>query len=184
MTLILSIVSSNVVSLAFAFRFSCSFSVRHCALIFFCVSFSFSVSPSNDHALRVSDQLNTLRTLLESRLNDHVDTRRTAKDLSTLQSSPATFAKEFLRSYPKTNSDKHSSNVISDVDDDNENSFRRDTFECDLPLTSTTALFDRHADRFHSSNLSNLTDCHRLNDEHRETPGKHCVQPTPIDARR
>ena len=93
------------------------------------------MSPTTDHSIRVSDQLNTLRSLLESRLREQDDANHHLRDSSILQSSPGTFAKEFLRSYQQTDGKNSSTEIISDVDDDNVEYLRS--------LRRTPTYFDR-----------------------------------------
>jgi hypothetical protein len=77
-----------------------------------------TVSPLKDHGVYVSDQLNTLRTLLETRLKEQDDIGHQTKDLSILQSSPGTFTKEFLQSYQQSKYKNHPNDLVSDLDDD------------------------------------------------------------------
>ena len=89
----------------------------------FASNFNFSlVSPIKDYGIHVSDQLNTLRTLLETRLKEQDDGHYQPKDSSILQSSPGTFTKDFLQSYQQSKGQtSHSAReVISDVDNDTE----------------------------------------------------------------
>ncbi|CAF1231475.1 unnamed protein product [Adineta ricciae] len=80
------------------------------------------ISPIKDYGIHVSDQLNTLRTLLETRLNEQDDGHYQPKDSSILQSSPGTFTKDFLQSYQQSKGQTYHSarEVISDVDNDTE----------------------------------------------------------------
>ncbi|CAF2554581.1 unnamed protein product [Rotaria sp. Silwood2] len=76
-------------------------------------------SPKN-YGIRVTDQLNTLRTLLEKRLTEQDDMNYQTKDSSILQSSPKTFTKEFLQSYQQSIYKNNSNELISDLDDDDD----------------------------------------------------------------
>ena len=75
-------------------------------------------SPSKDFGVRVSDQLNALRTLLETRLTESDEIKRPAKESSILQTSPGTFAREFLQSCRQSSFKNHSTELLSDIDDD------------------------------------------------------------------
>ncbi|CAF0858388.1 unnamed protein product [Adineta steineri] len=80
-------------------------------------SSSFS-SPSKDFALRVSDQLSALRTLLETHLVESNEIKRSTKDSLIFQSSPGTFAKDFLKSYRQPSVRSNSTELLTDTDDD------------------------------------------------------------------
>ncbi len=103
-----------------------------------------------DYGVRVSDQLNTLRTLLESRLTEEDDLNHhhhhPIKDLSVFKSSPGTFTKEFLQSYKYKN---HSTELISDLDDDDNQRMNKDKYHSDALSTSTIST---------NQNESSLTD--------------------------
>jgi hypothetical protein len=75
-------------------------------------------SPSKDFSARVSDQLNALRTLLETHLIEPDETKRQTKDLPILQSSPGTFARDFLQSSRPSSFKNTITEYISDSDDD------------------------------------------------------------------
>jgi hypothetical protein len=82
-------------------------------------SFVYSVSPSKDYGVRASNQLNSLRTLLERRLmEDDDDINHQTKDFSILQTSPGTFTKDFLQSYQGVKYNRNSNDIVSDLDDD------------------------------------------------------------------
>ncbi|UJR28875.1 hypothetical protein I4U23_010097 [Adineta vaga] len=78
------------------------------------------ISPIKDYGIHVSDQLNTLRTLLETRLQEKDDTYHQTKDSSILQSSPGTFTKDFLQSYQQSKFKNYPTEIVSDVDDDDD----------------------------------------------------------------
>jgi hypothetical protein len=78
----------------------------------------FLASPSKDFGTRVSDQLNALRTLLENRLIASDDTKRQKKEPSILQTSPGTFARDFLQSFRQSSYQTHPTEIPSDIDDD------------------------------------------------------------------
>jgi len=102
-----------------------------------------------DYGVRVSDQLNTLRTLLESRLTEEDDLNHhhhPIKDVSVFKSSPGTFTKEFLQSYKYKN---HSTELISDLDDDDNQRMNKDKYHSDALSTSTIST---------NQNESSLTD--------------------------
>lgn len=124
------------------------------AFDFFIIFFSLTVSPAKDYGARSSEQLNTLRTLLEKRLHEQ-------DDLSILQSSPGTFTKDFLQSYKYKN---HSKEFISDLDDDEDNNERflinREKYQSDaLSSSSTTTSMtdDINQDKKIYSNPINLS---------------------------
>lgn len=108
----------------------------------------FSVSPTKEHGVRVSDQLNTLRSLLETRLKEQDDVNRRAKDSSFLQSSPGTFAKDFLHSYQRSKSyDRSALDLHSDPDNDDDDDEKDDyrsslhrNLNFDDPLTKAKSL--------------------------------------------
>jgi hypothetical protein len=115
--------------------------------------FFVTVSSSKDFGIRASNQLNTLRTLLETRLMEQDDRNHYQnKDLSILQSSssPGTSTKEFLQSYKYKN---QSTEFISDLDDDDEENQRmkinKDKYQGDVVSTSTIST---------NRNESSLTD--------------------------
>lgn len=66
----------------------------------------------------MSDQLNTLRSLLETRLQEQNEIKRQMKDASILQSSPGTFTKDFLHSFEQTKHETRSTELVSDLDDE------------------------------------------------------------------
>jgi hypothetical protein len=68
---------------------------------------------------------------LESKLTEEDDLNH--KNLSVFKSSPETFTKEFLQSYKYKN---HSSELISDLDDDDEQ-MDKDKYQSDVLSTST-----------------------------------------------
>jgi hypothetical protein len=76
-------------------------------------------SPSKEFGVRVSDQLNALRSLLETRLLEQDDNKRQTKETSSiLQTSPGTFARDFLQSFRQSSSYKNNSTEFhSDIDD-------------------------------------------------------------------
>jgi hypothetical protein len=78
-------------------------------------------SPSKDFSARVSDQLNALRTLLETHLVEPDE----KKDLSILQSSPGTFARDFLQSCRQSSFKNTITEYISDSDDDDDKEVAR-----------------------------------------------------------
>jgi len=80
------------------------------------VDIYFLGSPSKDFSARVSDQLNALRTLLETHLVEPGE----KKDLSILQSSPGTFARDFLQSCRQSSFKNTITEYISDSDDDDD----------------------------------------------------------------
>jgi len=116
--------------------------------------FFVTVSSSKDFGMRASNQLNTLRTLLETRLMEQDDRNHYQnKDLSILQSSssPGTSTKEFLQSYKYKN---QSTEFISDLDDDDDEENQRmkinkDKYQADVLSTSTIST---------NRNESSLTD--------------------------
>ncbi|CAF3919812.1 unnamed protein product [Rotaria sp. Silwood2] len=76
-------------------------------------------SPSKDFGARVSDQLNALRTLLETRLVEQDETKQEKKDSSILESSPGKYAREFLQSLRQSPLKNNSRELINDfIDDD------------------------------------------------------------------
>jgi len=77
-------------------------------------------SPSKDFGVRVSDQLNALRTLLENRLTEPEEPKRQKPESSVLQTSPATFARQFLQSFRQSSYQNNSTEFRSDDDDDKE----------------------------------------------------------------
>ena len=83
----------------------------------------------------MSDQLTTLRRLLERR-RDEPDELNYRTDLSAYQkSSPETFTKEFLQSYKYENPSR---DLISDVDDEDRDKYHSDA----LSSSSTSTLTD------------------------------------------
>jgi hypothetical protein len=82
------------------------------------VNIYFIGSPSKDFGVRVSDQLNALRTLLETHLVEPDETKRQKKDTSIVQSSPGTFARDFLQSCRLPSFKNNSTEFLSDIDDD------------------------------------------------------------------
>ena len=66
----------------------------------------------------MSDQLNTLRSLLETRLQEQNEIKQRMKDSSILQSSPGTFTKDFLHSFQQSKHETHSTELVSDLDDE------------------------------------------------------------------
>lgn len=134
------------------------------------VFFFLPVSPPKDYGVRASEQLNTLRTLLETRLHEQDDLNYPIKDSSILQTSPGTFTKDFLQSYKYKN---HSKEYLSDLDDDDDDDINddqkrfhrnRDKYQSDALSTSTTSTNqnesimtdDINQDRIHLS-TSNYT---------------------------
>ncbi|CAF4912183.1 unnamed protein product, partial [Rotaria magnacalcarata] len=79
--------------------------------------------------VRVSDQLNALRSLLETRLTHHDEIKSEKKDLNPIDSSPGIFAREFLQSLRqssfKTNSREFTTNFLDD-DQEVEQNFNTD----------------------------------------------------------
>lgn len=97
----------------------------------------------------MSDQLNTLRNLLEARLKESIEINSPSRDNSILRSSPATFTKDFLRSCHRSKENDPSKDVISDLDDNdnddyplvrprNFNYYDRETSNNDEILTKST----------------------------------------------
>ena len=143
----------------------------------------FSVSPTKDHGIRVSDQLNTLRNLLENRLKEQDDINRKAKDLSILQSSPATFTKDFLHSYQQSNCNDHSTDLISDVDENDNDDYRQSlhrNFKFNDREKSSDIL--SHHPQIYSSSLSN--DLLRTPIHIRDTKSPSFNRTTQIDTRK
>ncbi|CAF5183923.1 unnamed protein product, partial [Rotaria magnacalcarata] len=89
-------------------------------------------SPSKEFGVRVSDQLNALRSLLETRLTHHDEIKSEKKDLNPIDSSPGIFAREFLQSLRqssfKTNSREFTTNFLDD-DQEVEQNFNTDNSE-------------------------------------------------------
>ena len=112
-------------------------------LSLFCILF-LPVSPSKEYGVRVSDQLNTLRSLLETRLTEQDEINH-----RSFKSSPGTFAKEFLHSYKYKN---HSNDLISDLDDEEHEQTQLNTakYQSDALSYSSTPSINR--------NESTLTD--------------------------
>lgn len=104
-----------------------------------------SGSPSKDFGIRVSDQLTALRSLLETRLIEHDQVKSPKKESSILQSSPGTFARQFLQSFrsPK------SSHSISDDEDDKE-------VERTFPSNQRTEKFQSRSHDFISSTSNHV----------------------------
>lgn len=108
-------------------------------------------SPSKDFGVRVSDQLNSLRSLLENRLNEQDKPKAPKKELSVLQTSPGTFARDFLQSFRQTSLQNPSIGLYSDGDDDDDKEVERNfnsnhynnekpkQYEDDMLTTSTTS---------------------------------------------
>ncbi|CAF3497184.1 unnamed protein product [Rotaria sp. Silwood1] len=106
------------------------------------------------YGIRATNQLNTLRTLLEKRLKEQDDINYQTKDLSILQSSPKTFTKEFLQSYQQSTYKNNSHELISDLDDDDNNNNKnqqihrnfnyydqnKNKYQSDISSMSTTSL--------------------------------------------
>jgi hypothetical protein len=102
--------------------FSVFFSYPLFYFAFYLIDFFPSVSPSKDYGVRASSQLHSLRTLLERRLMEDDDTiNHPVKDSSILQSSPGTFTKDFLQSYQGLKYKKNPTDLVSDLDDDDQN---------------------------------------------------------------
>ncbi|CAF4178972.1 unnamed protein product [Rotaria socialis] len=89
-------------------------------------------SPSKEFGVRVSDQLNALRSLLETRLTHHDEIKSEKKDLNPVDSSPGIFAREFLQSLRqssfKNNSREFTTNFLDD-DQEVERNFHTDNSE-------------------------------------------------------
>jgi hypothetical protein len=122
-------------------------------LVFLFVIF-FLASPSKDFGVRVSDQLNALRTLLENRLIEQDKTKPQKKESSILQTSPGTFARQFLQSFRQSSLENNSTEFNSDIDDDdkevernfnlnhhnnNNNNEKIKQYDGDILTTSTTS---------------------------------------------
>ena len=79
-------------------------------------------SPSKEFGLRVSDQLNTLRSLLERRLIDHDDSKQQANDSFGSHASPKGMVAR--QPYPPLRHSPVKANLrelLSDMDDDDDN---------------------------------------------------------------
>ncbi|CAF3394742.1 unnamed protein product [Rotaria sp. Silwood1] len=113
-------------------------------------------SPSKDFGVRVSDQLNALRTLLETRLIEQDETKQQKKDSSILESSPGKFAREFLQSLRQSPLKNNSRDLINDFineDKELERNFNKKNnntknekikqYEADI-LSSTTTSSNHH----------------------------------------
>ena len=103
--------------------------------------FDCSGSPSKDFGIRVSDQLNALRSLLENRLIDHdVSKSPVVKESSSvLQTSPGTFARQFLQSFHRSPYRSTSNDFASGDDDEDDKEVER-TF----PSNQPTSKFSLH----------------------------------------
>lgn len=109
--------------------------------------YSFAVSSSSNYGIRVSEQLNTLRSLLEKRLMEQDEFSPQAKDSSILQTSPKTFTKEFLQSYQLSKYKNDSNEIISDLDDDDDdNQYRQ--------IKMNLSYYDQNRDRYRHETLS------------------------------
>ena len=115
---------------------------------FFCILFSI-VSPLKEYGVHVSDQLNTLRTLLETRLKEQDDVHYHTKDSSILQTSPGTFTKEFLQSYQQTKYKNNQTELISDLDDDDD-----DDVKNKQQIKEKYNYYDTNRDKYQSDILS------------------------------
>lgn len=107
--------------------------------------YSFTASSPKRIGTNVSDQLNTLRSLLEARLKEQDDTNHQKKDSSMLQTSPKTFAKEFLQSYQESKYGNNAIELISDLDDDEHESQK---------LTRNFQYYDQNKDKYYYDTLS------------------------------
>ena len=105
-------------------------------------------SPSKDFGVRVSDQLNALRTLLENRLIGSDEPKREKKKSSVLQTSPGTFARQFLQSFRQATYQNSITPELNSDDDDDDREVERtfpsnnekiNVYEGDLFSTSTTS---------------------------------------------
>ncbi|CAF0793299.1 unnamed protein product [Adineta ricciae] len=92
-------------------------------------------SPSKDFALRVSDQLNVLRSLLETHLIEPV---QPPKDSADRPASPGTFARDFLKSCRQSTFKTSSSDFLSGDDDDREVASNFDTRLSPPPISPST----------------------------------------------
>ncbi|CAF3748329.1 unnamed protein product [Adineta steineri] len=109
------------------------------------------LSPLKEYGVHVSDQLNTLRTLLETRLKEQDDVHHHTKDSSILQTSPGTFTKEFLQSYQQTKYKDNPTELISDLDDDDDDIKNRQQ------IKEKYGYYDTNRDKYQSDILSTST---------------------------
>lgn len=125
------------------------------------------VSPSKDFGHRVSDQLTALRTLLETRLIDQDEIKRPKKEPSVLQTSPGTFARQFLQSFRQSSYAAEFLSGDDDVDREVERTFpsNQHTDKGKLPegdlfsiSTTTSTNQQRHYEPRIPPSLSSLSD--------------------------
>ncbi|CAF2168879.1 unnamed protein product [Rotaria magnacalcarata] len=117
------------------------------------------ISSTQNYGIRVSDQLNTLRTLLERRLLEQDDLSYQTKDSSILQSSPKTFTKEFLQSYQLSQYKNNSNEIISDLDDDDDNQYRQ--------IKRNLNYYDQNKDKYSRDILSTSLNQYEYVSDHR-----------------
>lgn len=114
-------------------------------------------SPSKDFSVRVSDQLNALRSLLETRVSYQDEIKPEKKDAPMLDSSPGQFAHEFLQSLrqpPMTcNLKEYISKIIGDNKKEVEDILNKSgnianekiqPYEADPMSTATTTSSNQH----------------------------------------
>ncbi len=77
-------------------------------------------SPSKDFGVRVSDQLNALRTLLENRFTEPEETKHQKRETFALQTSPGTFARQFLHSFRQSSYQNNLPEFHPDDNDDDD----------------------------------------------------------------
>ncbi|CAF3544250.1 unnamed protein product [Rotaria sordida] len=117
----------------------------------------FLPSPKNV-GIRVTDQLNTLRTLLEKRLMEQDDMNYQTKDSSILQTSPKTFTKEFLQSYQQSTYKNNSNELISDLDDDDDDDDVDDyDYDKNQQIKRNFNYYDQNKNKYQSDVLSTST---------------------------
>ncbi|CAF0902470.1 unnamed protein product [Rotaria sordida] len=139
-------------------------------------------SPSKDFGVRVSDQLNALRTLLETHLIEQDEPKQQKKDSSILESSSGKYAREFLQSLRQSPLKNNSRELINDFINDDENiqrNFNKDIthtknekiqqYEGDILSTTTTttassnqheylSIHNHHYEPIIQPSLSSLSD--------------------------
>ena len=93
-------------------------------------------SPSKDFSIRVSDQLNALRSLLENRLNEPEEVKVEKK--SILQTSPSTFARDFLQSLRQSTFDDNDREIERNFSTANSQE-KSKVYENDNTSSSTTS---------------------------------------------
>lgn len=119
--------------------------------IFICLG-----SPSKEFGIRVSDQLNALRSLLENRLIDHDPSKSPiAKETSTiLQTSPGTFARQFLQSVHRSPYRSTSNEFVSGDDEDDKE------VERTFPSNQPTNKFSLYSNDFISTGSTSSNHTH------------------------